>query len=52
MLLEERRLHMGAWCEETLAVHRSGEPVATKLHRIAENVQITCEYYVRSRVRK
>jgi hypothetical protein len=37
MLLEERRLHMGAWCEETLAVHRSGEPVTTKLHRIAEN---------------
>jgi len=36
MLLEERRLHMGAWCEETLAVHGSGEPVATKLHRIAE----------------
>jgi len=27
---------MGAWCEETLAVHGSGEPVATKLHRIAE----------------
>ena len=50
MLLEERRLHMGAWCEETLAVHRSGEPVGTKLHRIAE--RITCEYYVRSRVRK
>jgi group II intron reverse transcriptase/maturase len=39
MLLEERRLHMGAWCEETLAVHRSGEPVATKLHRIAEKAR-------------
>ena len=30
---------MGAWCEETLAVHRSGEPVATKLHRIAEKAR-------------
>jgi RNA-directed DNA polymerase len=39
MLLEERRLHMGAWCEETLAVHRSGEPVATKLRRIAEKAR-------------
>jgi group II intron reverse transcriptase/maturase len=39
MLLEERRLHMGAWCEETLAVHGSGEPVATKLHRIAEKAR-------------
>jgi RNA-directed DNA polymerase len=39
MLLEERRLHMGAWCEETLAVHRSGEPVVTKLHRIAEKAR-------------
>jgi hypothetical protein len=37
MLLEERRLHMGAWCKETLAVHRSGEPVTTKLHLIAED---------------
>jgi len=39
MLLEERRLHMGAWCEETLSVHGSGEPVATKLHRIAEKAR-------------
>ncbi len=30
---------MRAWCEETLAVHRSGEPVATKLHRIAEKAR-------------
>ena len=30
---------MGAWCEETLAVHRSGEPVATKLRRIAEKAR-------------
>jgi len=30
---------MGAWCEETLTVHRSGEPVATKLHRIAEKAR-------------
>ncbi len=30
---------MGAWCEETLAVHGSGEPVATKLHRIAEKAR-------------
>jgi len=43
---------MGAWCEETLAVHRSREPVTTKLHRIADNVRKTCEFYVRSRVRK
>jgi group II intron reverse transcriptase/maturase len=39
MPLEERRLHMVAWCEETLAVHGSGEPVATKLHRIAEKAR-------------
>jgi group II intron reverse transcriptase/maturase len=39
MLLEERRLYMGAWCEETLAVHRSGEPMATKLRRIAEKAR-------------
>ena len=39
MLLEERRLHMGARSEETSAVHRSGEPVATKLHRIAEKAR-------------
>jgi RNA-directed DNA polymerase len=39
MPLEERRLHMVAWCEETLAVHRSGEPVKTKLHRIAEKAR-------------
>lgn len=30
---------MVAWCEETLAVHGSGEPVATKLHRIAEKAR-------------
>lgn len=30
---------MGAWCEETLAVHGSGEPVATKLHRITEKAR-------------
>ncbi|MBM9513362.1 reverse transcriptase domain-containing protein [Desulfogranum marinum] len=30
---------MGAWCKETLAVHRSGEPVATKLRRIAEKAR-------------
>jgi len=30
---------MGAWCEETLAVHGSGEPVVTKLHRIAEKAR-------------
>ena len=39
MLLEERRLHMVARCEETLAVHGSGEPVETKLHRIAEKAR-------------
>jgi RNA-directed DNA polymerase len=39
MLLEERRLHMGARSEETSAVHSSGEPVATKLHRIAEKAR-------------
>jgi len=30
---------MVAWCEETLAVHRSGEPMATKLRRIAEKAR-------------
>ena len=30
---------MGARSEETSAVHRSGEPVATKLHRIAEKAR-------------
>jgi hypothetical protein len=30
MLLEERRLHMGARSEETSAVHRGGEPVAIR----------------------
>ena len=30
---------MGAWCEDTLAVHRSGEPMATKLRRIAEKAR-------------
>ena len=39
MLLEERKLHMGARSEETSTVHRSGEPVATKLHRIAEKAR-------------
>jgi RNA-directed DNA polymerase len=39
MLLEGRRLHMGAWSEETSAVRRSGEPVVTKLHRIAEKAR-------------
>ena len=39
MLLEERRLHMGARGKETSAVHRSGEPVTTKLLRIAEKAR-------------
>src|SRR3990172_3155315 len=39
MPLEERKLHMSARCEETLAVHGSGEPVATKLQRIAEKAR-------------
>jgi RNA-directed DNA polymerase len=39
MPLEERRLHMGARSEETSAVHSSGEPVETKLHRIAEKAR-------------
>jgi len=39
MLLEGRRLHMGARSEETSAVLRSGEPVVTKLHRIAEKAR-------------
>jgi RNA-directed DNA polymerase len=39
MLLEERRLHMVARREETSAVHGSGEPVATKLRRIAEKAR-------------
>jgi RNA-directed DNA polymerase len=39
MPLEERRLHMGARGEETSAVHSSGEPVETKLHRIAEKAR-------------
>ena len=30
---------MSVWCEETPAVHRSGETVATKLHRIAEKAR-------------
>lgn len=30
---------MVARCEETSAVHRSGEPVATRLHRIAEKAR-------------
>jgi RNA-directed DNA polymerase len=39
MLLEERRLHMVAPRKETSAVHRSEEPVGTKLHRIAEKAR-------------
>jgi group II intron reverse transcriptase/maturase len=39
MPLEGRRLHMVAWCEETSAVLRSGDPVITKLHRIAEKAR-------------
>ena len=39
MLLEERKLHMGARSEDTSAVHGSGEPVRTKLHRIAEKAR-------------
>jgi group II intron reverse transcriptase/maturase len=39
MPLEERKLHMSARCEETLAVHGSGEPVGTKLQRIAEKAR-------------
>ncbi len=35
MPLEERRLHMKAWCEATQSVLRSGIPVATKFHHIA-----------------
>src|SRR6266567_3730571 len=36
---EERRPHMVAWCEETSAALGSGEPVATKLHRIADKAR-------------
>jgi group II intron reverse transcriptase/maturase len=39
MPLERRRLHVVARCEETLAAHRGGEPVATKLQRIAEKAR-------------
>ncbi|MDA8126944.1 MAG: group II intron reverse transcriptase/maturase [Deltaproteobacteria bacterium] len=39
MLLEGRRLHMVGRCEETSAVLRSGEPVETKLRRIAEKAR-------------
>jgi group II intron reverse transcriptase/maturase len=39
MLLEGRRLHMVELCEETSVAHRSDEPVATKLHRIAEKAR-------------
>ena len=39
MLLEERRLHMVARGEDTPTVHRSGEKVETKLHRIAEKAR-------------
>lgn len=30
---------MSAWCKETPSAHRSGEPVDTKLHRIAEKAR-------------
>jgi group II intron reverse transcriptase/maturase len=39
MPLEERRLHVVARCEETSTTHRGGEPVATKLQRIAEKAR-------------
>ena len=39
MLLEERRLHIGALREETSTVHRNGESVETKLRRIAEKAR-------------
>ena len=39
MLLEERGLHMVARCEATSAVLGSGEPVTTKLRRIAEKAR-------------
>src|SRR3972149_3861581 len=39
MPLEERKLHTSARCEETLAVPGGGEPVATKLQRIAEKAR-------------
>jgi group II intron reverse transcriptase/maturase len=39
MLLEERRLHMVERSKETPAVHRGGEPVETKLRRIAKKAR-------------
>lgn len=39
MPLEGRKPHMVARCEETSSVHGSGEPVETKLHRIAEKAR-------------
>jgi group II intron reverse transcriptase/maturase len=39
MLLEERRLHMVARGEDTPTVHRGGEAVGTKLHRITEKAR-------------
>jgi hypothetical protein len=39
MPLEGRGPHMVARCEETPAVLGSGEPVAKKLHRIAEKAR-------------
>jgi group II intron reverse transcriptase/maturase len=39
MLPEGRRLHMVARREETPAVHSSGDPMATKLRRIAEKAR-------------
>jgi RNA-directed DNA polymerase len=44
MPLEERRLHMGARSEETSAVHSSGEPVETKLHRITDKARKEPEF--------
>ena len=39
MPLEERRLHMKAWCEATQSVRRSGVPVTTKFHHIARKAR-------------
>src|SRR5919108_2693694 len=39
MPLEGRRPHMDARRKETSSAHRSGEPVATKLRRIAEKAR-------------
>jgi len=37
MPLEGRRLHMGAWCEETPSAYRGGLMVATKLNQICQD---------------